>query len=152
MARFRDSDEGGVNLGVIITPMLDMAFQLLAFSVIAYNPSPLEGHYKVSQVLPPEKRPGFAGPKKDDKKEDLLPVPEDPKLQDVVLVSIKALTVGQAPGRQEGEIWQIYLKKPENPAPELVANSTDFPAVKKADDPNNPNKIALNLLGQELKK
>src|SRR5262249_40369355 len=129
-----------------------MAFQLLAFSVIAYNPSPSEGHYKISQVLPPEKKPGFAGPKKDDKKEDVLPVAEDPKLQDMVLVTITALKVGQAADRQEGEIFQIYLKRPENPAPEQIANSTEFLPTKKADDPNSPNQIALNLLGQELKK
>ena len=31
-------DTGGVDLGIIITPMLDMAFQLLAFFIMTYHP------------------------------------------------------------------------------------------------------------------
>ena len=52
----QDHDMGGVNLAIIVTPMLDMAFQLLAFFVMTYHPSALEGSYKISQVLPPEKK------------------------------------------------------------------------------------------------
>jgi biopolymer transport protein ExbD len=34
----------GVQLGLIITPMLDMSFQLLAFFIMIYSPNALEGH------------------------------------------------------------------------------------------------------------
>src|SRR5947199_10561747 len=34
----------GVQLGLIITPMLDMSFQILAFFIMTYHPSALEEH------------------------------------------------------------------------------------------------------------
>ena len=34
----QDHGMGGVNLGLIVTPMLDMAFQLLAFFIMTYHP------------------------------------------------------------------------------------------------------------------
>ncbi len=34
--------DGGVDLGIMITPMLDMAFQLLAFFIMTFQPSPSE--------------------------------------------------------------------------------------------------------------
>src|SRR5436190_24190460 len=95
----QDHDMGGVNLAIIVTPMLDVAFQLLAFFVMTYHPSALEGSYKISQVLPPEKKVGLAGPK--DKKDE-LPGDIEPKLSDVVLVSVKATVRGQYPERTEG--------------------------------------------------
>jgi biopolymer transport protein ExbD len=45
-------EEGGVNLGLVITPMLDMSFQLLAFFVMIYHPSALEAHID-GRLLPP---------------------------------------------------------------------------------------------------
>ena len=38
------TDASGVQLSSIITPMLDMAFQILAFFIMTYHPSALEGH------------------------------------------------------------------------------------------------------------
>ena len=43
----------GINLSLIITPMLDMSFQLLAFFIMTYHPSALEGHIPGS-LVPPE--------------------------------------------------------------------------------------------------
>src|SRR5262245_2870108 len=119
MARWRESEEGGVNLALIVTPFLDLAFQLLFYFVMTYHPAALEGYYKVAQVLPPEKKLGMAGPKKEEKKEDLLPVAEEPKGTDLILITITSLPPGHF-GRFEGEIWQILLKKPENPEPERI--------------------------------
>src|SRR4051812_18317861 len=42
LRRKKYTAEGGVDLGIIITPMLDMAFQLLAFFIMTYHPSPSE--------------------------------------------------------------------------------------------------------------
>ena len=137
--KYEDQGAGGVNLALIVTPMLDVAFQLLAFFVMTYHPSALEGSYKISQVLPPEKKVGFAGPK--DKKDE-LPGDIEPKLSDVVLVSVKATTRGQFPERTEGEIYRVYLKKPELPTPEMIADG----------DQGDGNSRCLQLLGNELKK
>lgn len=38
---------------VPITPMLDMAFQLLTFFVLTYHPAPIEGQFSMS-LLPPQ--------------------------------------------------------------------------------------------------
>ena len=66
----------GVQLGLIITPMLDMSFQILAFFIMTYHPSALEGHIPGS-LVPPE---DFAKKSKDNvekPQENLLSVPED---------------------------------------------------------------------------
>jgi biopolymer transport protein ExbD len=44
MHKPRSPESSGVNLGLIITPMLDMSFQILAFFIMTYHPSALEGH------------------------------------------------------------------------------------------------------------
>jgi biopolymer transport protein ExbD len=44
MANKRKTDGGlDLDLGIVITPMLDMAFQLLAFFILTFHPSDLEG-------------------------------------------------------------------------------------------------------------
>lgn len=45
---FRKKTEPGLEVELPITPMLDMAFQLLAFFIFTYNPSDLEGHMDLS--------------------------------------------------------------------------------------------------------
>jgi biopolymer transport protein ExbD len=48
----RRKPEAGPEPNLPVTPMLDMAFQLLAFFVMTYHPSDLEGHMELS--LPSE--------------------------------------------------------------------------------------------------
>ncbi len=48
----RRKEEAGIELTLPITPMLDMAFQLLAFFIFTYHPSDLEGQMDLS--LPSE--------------------------------------------------------------------------------------------------
>ena len=44
MARKRWIEEGvDVEINKVITPMLDMAFQIFAFFIVIYHPSQLEG-------------------------------------------------------------------------------------------------------------
>ena len=50
--RHNDPGVAGVNLGLIITPMLDMSFQILAFFIMTYHPSALEGNID-GKLLPP---------------------------------------------------------------------------------------------------
>jgi biopolymer transport protein ExbD len=47
----------GVDLGIIITPMLDMAFQLLAFFIMSYHPPACEGAIDGSLLPPAAGRP-----------------------------------------------------------------------------------------------
>jgi biopolymer transport protein ExbD len=118
----------GVNLSIIITPMLDMAFQLLAFFVMTYHPNALEGHIN-GKLLPPIKsaEPGTAA------KKEIEPVPmptepDDPK--ETIYVVIKAVAKGKTEGfRSEGEPTRIQLKKPENAGvPDLISDTdTPFP-------------------------
>src|SRR5262245_23979852 len=56
--RYRKRGDGGqeVNLSLMVTPFLDMSFQLLAFLLIIFKPAPLEG--QMSLVLAAEKTQG----------------------------------------------------------------------------------------------
>jgi biopolymer transport protein ExbD len=60
MARVQRDGEGersGVNLNIVITPMLDMTFQLLFFFVLTFQPaSALEGSLEFSLPATPEPR------------------------------------------------------------------------------------------------
>jgi biopolymer transport protein ExbD len=115
---------GGVNLGLIITPMLDMAFQLLAFFVMTYHP-PVNVGFVEGDLLPPtkevekkvkEKEKPKGKEKKDDKTpkefkdkiedkkpEDKTPeqVEEDEKVE-VVRVTVRAVKDDQREGDREG--------------------------------------------------
>jgi biopolymer transport protein ExbD len=55
MARWKRQESGSAadefsNTAVFITPMLDMAFQLLAFFVFTYNPQPAETRFTIGLV------------------------------------------------------------------------------------------------------
>jgi len=128
----------GINLGAIITPMLDMAFQVLAFFIMTYHPSALEGHFDV-KMLPPEK---VAAKGKEDTSKD-PPTDAPPELTDVLLVQVKAVGKGQQEGtRTEGDPSRIELKRPEDTNPETIA---DLGADISYED-------GLKKLGAELKK
>jgi biopolymer transport protein ExbD len=116
--RLASESGGGVQLGLIVTPMLDMSFQLMAFFIMTYHPSALEGHID-GNLLPPTltaTKGANAMPM------DLPSVDEEPGLQDVLLVVVKAATKGQNE-RQDGEPSRIMLKRPENPEPAIVADT-----------------------------
>jgi len=126
------------NVDVPITPMLDMAFQVLAFFIMTYHPSALEGHFDV-KMLPPEK---VAAKGKEDTSKD-PPTDAPPELTDVLLVQVKAVGKGQQEGtRTEGDPSRIELKRPEDTNPETIA---DLGADISYED-------GLKKLGAELKK
>src|SRR5438132_13480245 len=87
----------GVQLGLIITPMLDMAFQILAFFIMTYHPSALEAHIP-GNLAPPE---DFAKKNpKDAKKDPVDPLPSldeselNPELDAAITVKIRAVASG----------------------------------------------------------
>lgn len=125
--RSRHADQGsaGVALGLIITPMLDMAFQILAFFIMTYHPSALEGHIPGS-LVPPENVA-----MKSDKPLQVDEVPQSvdpslllPELDEAITVKIKAVGPGQAVGdRQTGQPSQILLRRKTDTGAQVVAEA-----------------------------
>jgi biopolymer transport protein ExbD len=144
MKRKHQPDETGVNLGIIITPMLDMAFQLMAFFIMTYNPSALEAHID-GTLLPPTKV-ATKGPDTTPMEMDIPPIDTEPQLLDVLMVTVKAVPKGQTEGsRLEGEPSKIFLKRPESPTADVVGEVVDGPVDDK--------KLThLHRLEAELKK
>ncbi len=118
MSSHRKSPTGsaGVNLGLIITPMLDMSFQILSFFIMTYHPSALEGHIPGS-LAPPEIT---ATKGKENVAADIIPpsVPEDmllPEIQEAMTVIVKTAGAGQPD--------KLLLKRKIDPAAEQIADA-----------------------------
>src|SRR5438132_6078945 len=99
--KYQDHSTPGVNLGLIITPMLDMSFQILAFFIMTYHPSALEGHIPGS-LVPPD---NFAKKSKDNNplpaEAPPLSIPEEdliPEIQEAITIKVKAITGKDAVG------------------------------------------------------
>src|SRR5438874_12903780 len=102
--RLTSGGGGGVQMGLIITPMLDMSFQLMAFFIMTYHPSALEGHID-GNLLPPTLVATASKSKVDEKMPmDLPAIDEVPDLQEVLQVVVKSVAKGQVEGaRVDGE-------------------------------------------------
>jgi len=133
--RHKDPGPAGVNLGLIITPMLDMSFQILSFFIMTYHPSALEGHIAGS-LAPPEITaqkseknitPDLIPPSV--KEEDLLP-----EVQEALTVVVKV--GGLDPGRPD----KLQLKRKTEPEALQIADATRNWETAKVD------------LGRELKR
>src|SRR4051794_23896418 len=95
---------GGVNLGLIITPMLDMAFQMLSFFIMTYHPAALEGHIPGS-LVPPTDVAKFNkdNPNVTPQEQDPLSVPPEDllkELDEAVQVRIRAVDKNQVGGNR----------------------------------------------------
>jgi biopolymer transport protein ExbD len=110
----RDKHRGrgafGVNLSLIITPMLDMSFQILAFFVMTYHPSALEAQISGSLAMPDP-----AGPRAKLPPGFVPPVPGLEDIGDAVSVVVK---VGDA-----GKPQKILLKRLAEPTPRQIAGA-----------------------------
>jgi|ERR1043166_8239075 biopolymer transport protein ExbD len=102
--KYQDHSTPGVNLSLIITPMLDMSFQILSFFIMTYHPSALEGHIPGS-LAPPDI---VAQKSKDNQVMDIIPpsVPEDMILEEIKEAMTVVLTLGQTAGAP----GKIYIK------------------------------------------
>jgi hypothetical protein len=131
MNKKKKAEEMGVNLGIIITPMLDMAFQVLAFFIMTYHPSALEGYFDI-KMLPPEKV--AAKGDKDTSKDPGIADP--PELIDVLTVYVKSVGQGQQEGtRKAGEPSRLELKRPEDGAnPEMISDMNSETVTKLTPD------------------
>ena len=123
----RSSAASGVQLGLIITPMLDMAFQILAFFIMTYHPSALEGQIYGS-LTPDNPSKGPQNLQEWVPGGDVQLLPEE-----TITVKIKAVRRGAEVGtRVEGSPSQIFLKLPLEVEAQLLADvDIDFDAALK---------------------
>src|SRR4051812_4919711 len=126
--RHHEDESGGVNLSMVVTPMLDMSFQLLAFFIMTYHPSAMEAH--LDGKLLPSAKVIHAGPATGEKKDDTPPPDEEPDVKMTVRVIVRAVPAGQREGdRAEGQPSKILLKIPDSAEPEeLTDPSTSLKA------------------------
>lgn len=97
-AKKKKSKGGGPE--VPITPMLDMAFQLLTFFVLTYHPAPVEGQFAMS-LLPPQPAT----------KIDAEPPPDSATSSDLP-VSLRTVTTVLRAG-ESGELARIVVNEVE---------------------------------------
>jgi biopolymer transport protein ExbD len=108
MGKRTNDGSRGVDLSYIITPFLDMSFQLLAFFIMTYHPSALEGHIDGKLMPAGAKGSSAAMPP------NAMPVESEPELADTLLVQIKSVPKGQTEGnRHDGEPSRILLRDPQ---------------------------------------
>ncbi len=155
MSRRRIPDAGlGVNLSLIITPMLDMAFQLMAFFIMTFQPLSQEENL-TGVLLPPPKEERKKEKKKEEKKapekgvnkpKDGDPTPmlekdkekpkedepkdkepdtkDDPLPKDLVRVIVEAID-NPPTAEAKGKLGRILLKFPEDATPQVVMDLDD---------------------------
>ena len=117
-----------------ITPMLDMAFQLLTFFILTYRPAPAEGQFSMN-LLPAQPATAIA-------KE----APKDVTTNDALPTELRTLqTVLRAGG--DGEIAQITLS--DNPIANLDALRAELESL--VNDPNLQFEQALIKVDPKLK-
>jgi biopolymer transport protein ExbD len=122
-------DAGFVEPDLPITPMLDMSFQLLAFFITTFNPTPSEGHLDMSL---PKVEGGQASVD--------TPPPSLDEDSDELTVTIDATS--------KGEIGQITIREKNDTAGRpLGADSKNlFDALKaRLKDKGKPCKVKLEM-------
>lgn len=139
--RHRGISNAFVEPDLPITPMLDMSFQLLAFFITTFNPTPTEGHLDVG--LPTEK--GGQSTK--------LPDPTDAELIEDLTVrvesdengDISSISVMQGEGSAEVAIPGKGTQARQNLFAELKKRLANLKAMKTGDKAFTPPKIKLEL-------
>jgi biopolymer transport protein ExbD len=101
--RERKPDGPAAEVALPITPMLDMAFQLLFFFIMTFNPADLEGQMDLSLPSDAEKQAHDQKDVNPESKTDKNPEPEFPSD-----LTVKART--QLDGRNDGEISALFVQ------------------------------------------
>jgi biopolymer transport protein ExbD len=130
----------GVDLAIIITPMLDMAFQLLAFFIMTYHP-PLREAAVDGTLLPASV---LSGGGKDTKKVDV-----DPVVRMKLRIIVKAVPLQGQPDQplQPGQPTSIAVERPPlSLRPVAVVKE---PGARPGDPPADW-AAALKALAEEL--
>jgi biopolymer transport protein ExbD len=109
--RHHEDASEGVNLNLVITPMLDMSFQLLAFFIMTYHPSALEA--SIEGKLLPAVKAVSAGPTLGEKKDDTPPADEKPDEKLTARLKIrKDIPRGEGQAKQRFKLL-VELQKPQ---------------------------------------
>ena len=135
MSARRNKSEAAPEVNLPITPMLDMAFQLLTFFIFTYHPSGLEGQMDLN--LPSEKTAAA----KD--KEQMRPDTAPDKAQDLVPPSDLTVNVRtQQDGATKGEMSALTLEQAsgQKPVDNLKALEAELSEARKT-TPNDAIKI-----------
>ena len=135
MSTRRHRSEAAPEVSLPITPMLDMAFQLLTFFIFTYHPSGLEGQMDLN--LPSEKTAAA----KD--KEQMRPDTAPDKAQDLVPPSdLTVIVRTQQDGVNNGIISALTLEQASGPKPvnDLKALQAELTEARKG-TPNDAIKI-----------
>jgi biopolymer transport protein ExbD len=103
--RRNKNDDPGVVLP--ITPMLDMAFQLLAFFIFVYHPSDLEGQMELN--LPDKKEAAAEEPPDKPQPAGM----DEPQVEADISVILRT----QHDGQRDGEISQILIREGPDEVP-----------------------------------
>jgi biopolymer transport protein ExbD len=100
----RKKEGSGVEPTLPITPMLDMAFQLLAFFIFTYHPSDLEGQMDLSlpsEVTPRAEKPQDVDPSQKADKNQTLELPTD----------VTVIVNTQRDGVNDGQISALHIEE-----------------------------------------
>jgi biopolymer transport protein ExbD len=139
----RHSAQSSPDLGLIITPMLDMAFQLLAFFIMTYHPPAREA--MLDGTLLPATQLGSPAKGKDDNVTQ-----PDPAVRLGIHVIVRAVPAKKAKGEplQPGQPREILLKRPKDAILLRIAE-LNKPGARPTDPPADL-AAALKALAEEL--
>lgn len=135
----RGDGDQDVNFSLMVTPMLDMTFQLLAFFIITFKPTPMEG--QMSLMLAADKAQGGAVAEKPPEKE------AKPKLDLAVIVASENGGIDRLQVRNGNDVKDVkggldaltgYLQNLRKEYPELGRYNGPDDA-----DPNRQQEITL---------
>ena len=135
MTTRRHKAEAAPEVNLPITPMLDMAFQLLTFFIFTYHPSGLEGQMDLN--LPSEKTAAAK------EKEQVDPLSKPDRAQDLVPPSDLTVNVRtQQDGATKGEMSALTLEQAsgQKPVDNLKALEAELSEARKT-TPNDAIKI-----------
>jgi len=99
----RRGGEPAGDVALPITPMLDMAFQLLFFFIMTFNPADLEGQMDLSLPADADKQAHDPKDVNPESKSDKTPEPEFPSD-----LTVRVRT--QLDGRNDGEISALFVQ------------------------------------------
>jgi biopolymer transport protein ExbD len=124
MSGRRRGEGGGVEPTLPITPMLDMAFQLLAFFIFTYHPSDLEGQMDLS--LPSDSSPQAKQQK------DVVPDNKPDKEQTIELpVNLTVIVRTQQDGVNNGRISDLKVQDDSGAEPVEVGDDLKLEGLRK---------------------
>lgn len=122
-----------MEIEIPVTPMLDMAFQLLTFFILTYRPAPAEGQFSMN-LLPAQPATVISQEAPKDQPSDALPT------------ELRTLQTTLRAGG-DGEIGEIKLS--DNPIASLEALKTELESL--VNDPNLQFEQALIKVDPNLK-